>query len=135
LRYHDKKDSLPKLEQFVDDFFKQCHKTVSTSVIVFALIYLKRLQNYIPMNSLGELETPYRLFITSILISSKYLCEVGTSLTSKKISKYISFIFSYREINQMERSFLGLIKYDLWISKKYLQDFISKYGLKLQLQL
>ncbi|CAO3608294.1 unnamed protein product [Cunninghamella blakesleeana] len=131
----DKKNKLPKLKQFINNFFEKCKNYVSTSIIIFALLYLKRIKDCIPPNSSGECDTPHRLFIASVLISSKYLWEAGTNLTSKRVSKYTSFIFTYQEINQMERSFLELIKYDLWITKKALEDFLKRYENQLHSQL
>lgn len=117
---------LPPLDEFIKDFYKQ--KKIPCAVKLFTLIYLKRLKSKLPDHARGGHDTPYRLFLAALLTSSKYLSEAGTGLTSTHMSYLTHQFYSVKEINRMERSFLGLLRYDLWVSSDHIHAFIKSYG-------
>ncbi|RCH84143.1 hypothetical protein CU098_005493 [Rhizopus stolonifer] len=119
--------SLPPLNDFIQNLYHK-KKRLSCAVKVFTLIYLLRLKSKLPDNARGGPDTPYRLFLAALLTSSKYLSESGTGLTSTQLSSLVHHAYTPKEINRMERSFLGLLRYDLWVSSKDIQSFIEHYG-------
>ncbi|CEP07984.1 hypothetical protein [Parasitella parasitica] len=127
--------SLPPLNDFIQDLYSRTTSKrspnrggLSCAVKLFTLIYLFRLKSKLPDNAKGGFDTPYRLFLAAVLASSKYLSETGTGLTSTHLSALTNSVYSPKDINQMERSFLGLICYDLWVSAQDIQSFIKLYG-------
>ncbi|KAI8636009.1 hypothetical protein BD408DRAFT_398095 [Parasitella parasitica] len=127
--------SLPPLSDFIQDLYSRATSKrssyrggLSCAVKLFALIYLFRLKSKLPDHAKGGFDTPYRLFLAAVLASSKYLSETGTGLTSTHLSVLTNSVYTPKDINQMERSFLGLICYDLWVSAKDIQSFIKLYG-------
>ncbi|KAG1045249.1 hypothetical protein G6F46_011440 [Rhizopus delemar] len=70
-----------------------------------ALIYLDRLKSSLPRKSQGEFDTPYKLFIVAVVLASKFI-EDSDGVT-QSIHSFISPLYSARELNDMERSFLG----------------------------
>ncbi|OBZ85573.1 PHO85 cyclin-1 [Choanephora cucurbitarum] len=123
---------LPPLNEFISNLYHK--KRLSCAVKAFALIYLLRLKSKLPVNARGGPDTPYRLFLAALLTSSKYLSESGTGLTSTQLASLVHH-YSAREINRMERSFLGLLRYDLWVSNKDIQSFIEHYGHFIQIDI
>ncbi|KAG2202655.1 uncharacterized protein EV154DRAFT_490548 [Mucor mucedo] len=117
---------LPPLNEFIQDFYKQ--KKIPCAVKLFTLIYLKRLKSKLPDHARGGPDTPYRLFLAALLTSSKYLSEAGTGLTSTHVSYLTHQLYTPKDINRMERSFLGLLRYDLWVSSDHIHAFIKAYG-------
>ncbi|KAI7904200.1 uncharacterized protein BX663DRAFT_550596 [Cokeromyces recurvatus] len=124
---------LPPLKEFIQHLYSNNNsssskKYIPCSVKVFSLIYLLRLKSKLPNNARGGFDTPYRLLLAAILTSSKYLSETGTGLTSMHLSLLTDRIYTPKEINRMERSFLGLLRYDLWVSLEDIQTFMKLYG-------
>lgn len=123
---------LPPLNEFIHDFYKQ---KIPCAVKLFTLIYLLRLKSKLPDNARGGYDTPYRLFLAAVLTSSKYLSETGTGLTSMHLSFLTRHLYTPKDINRMERSFLGLLRYDLWVSPDDIQSFIKSYGSLIQIDI
>ncbi|KAI8990879.1 hypothetical protein BDF20DRAFT_806397, partial [Mycotypha africana] len=132
---------LPPIGQFIRELYsdpnvgmtkKKTH-SLTCAVKLFALIYLYRLKSKLPKHARGGADTPYRLILAALLTSSKYLSETGTGLTSLQLSQLSQSVFTANEINQMERSFLGLLKYDLWVSAGDIQSFMRLYGYTLHM--
>ncbi|CAO3582177.1 unnamed protein product [Absidia cylindrospora] len=127
-------ESLPSIETFIRLIFKCCR--IPLSVFLFAILYLIRLQKKLSITkATGKFDTPYRLFLAAILVSSKYLCEAGTHLTNRELANRVSLWFTCQDINRMERSFLHLLGYELWVSPLTLAGFVSQHGTYLKLQL
>ncbi|KAI8881363.1 hypothetical protein K501DRAFT_295898 [Backusella circina FSU 941] len=93
---------LPSLPTFVKHIFHHCKLT--PSIIVVALIYLERLKKCLPHQSKGEFDTPYKMFIASVILASKYVED--SNKMAHSIYKFISPLYHSKEINEMERSFL-----------------------------
>ncbi|GAA5810057.1 hypothetical protein MFLAVUS_003475 [Mucor flavus] len=127
-------DRLPPLNEFIHDFYNKKNE-FPCAVKLFTLIYLLRLKSKLPVNARGGYDTPYRLFLAAVLTSSKYLSETGTGLTSVTLSYFTHHLYTPKDINRMERSFLGLIRYDLWVSANDIQSFMNSYGDLLQIDI
>lgn len=125
---------LPPLNEFIYEFYKR-KNDFPCAVKLFTLIYLLRLKSKLPDNARGGYDTPYRLFLAAVLTSSKYLSETGTGLTSVTLSYLTHHVYTPKDINRMERSFLGLIRYDLWVSADDIQSFMKSYGDLLQIDI
>ncbi|KAI9323608.1 cyclin domain-containing protein [Dichotomocladium elegans] len=97
---------LPSLTSFIRHIYYQCR--ISSTVLVIALIYLTRFKRNLPHLARGEYDTPYKIFLSSILIASKYVEDHNFS--TKSIYKVVSPLYSSRELAEMERSFLGVVK-------------------------
>jgi hypothetical protein len=123
---------LPPLNDFIHDLYynkkRNYRNGLPCAVKLFTLIYLLRLKSKLPENARGAPDTPYRLFLAAVLTSSKYLSETGTGLTSMHLSALTHHIYTPKDINRMERSFLGLMRYDLWVSREDIQSFMKLYG-------
>lgn len=126
--------SLPNLQNFVRDVCQRNH--VAPCVLVVALIYLDRLKRNLsnmPGRAKGKFDTPYKIFLAAILVASKYTED--NNLRNSTICAVSGNLFTVKEINEMERSFLGLIKYELWVNMEEVRQFVEKYGSELELEL
>ncbi|KAG2235369.1 hypothetical protein INT48_004988, partial [Thamnidium elegans] len=97
---------LPTLPIFVKHLFYHCKLT--PTILVVALIYLERLKTHLPSKSKGEFDTPYKMFIASVILATKFIEDTNTIAHS--IYRLVSPLYRAKEINEMERSFLGVIK-------------------------
>ncbi|KAG0169059.1 hypothetical protein DFQ30_004017 [Apophysomyces sp. BC1015] len=114
---------LPSLDEFIRTVFERSHQPASVCLV--ALIYLQRLKSCLPKHAKGEIDTPYRLFLAAILTASKFLCEAGTALTSENVAKMTDYVYSYRDVNLMERSFLSLIGYELFVCVEDVKEYLA----------
>src|SRR5581483_12259421 len=103
--------SLPNLLQFIKDVTTR--SKVSKMTIVVSLIYINRLKKTLPSTAQGDFDTPYKIFLSSILVASKYLSD--HALQNKNIANITNGLYTNRDVNTMERSFLGMLRYDLWV--------------------
>ncbi|CAO3703610.1 hypothetical protein G6F56_012219 [Rhizopus delemar] len=124
---------LPPLNEFIANVFKR--SKLPPCVCLVSLIYLQRLKSCLPTHACGESDTPYRLFLAAILTASKFLSETGGCLTSQAIVVMTDFIYTSKDINLMERSFLGLIKYNLFVNVDAIKDYLAIHGKTLEMDL
>ncbi|ORE04913.1 hypothetical protein BCV72DRAFT_306885 [Rhizopus microsporus var. microsporus] len=115
----DQQRILPPLNEFVNNFIEKSKLPIP--ILLITLLYLTRLKTKLPSTAKGAYDTPYRLFLASVLTSSKYLSDLN-SLTSIRVCEMIQRQYSVREINSMERSFLSLLSYDLRVTADQLQE-------------
>ncbi|CAO3680666.1 unnamed protein product [Rhizopus microsporus] len=115
----DQQRILPPLNEFVNSFIEKSKLPIP--ILLITLLYLTRLKTKLPSTAKGAYDTPYRLFLASVLTSSKYLSDLN-SLTSIRVCEMIQRQYSVREINSMERSFLSLLSYDLRVTADQLQE-------------
>ncbi|KAI8990203.1 cyclin domain-containing protein [Pilobolus umbonatus] len=127
-RYH-----LPPLNEFIATLFKR--SKLAPAVCLVSLIYLQRLKSRLPSHARGDIDTPYRLFLAAILTASKFLSETGTCLTSQAIVVMTDHVYTQKDINSMERSFLGLIKYDLFVNVEAIKEYLDIHGKTLEMDL
>ncbi|KAJ3239774.1 hypothetical protein HDU77_011218 [Chytriomyces hyalinus] len=99
------------------NLIKFAHHLISTSdssvsVLLTAITYLER---YFSSNQ--QLETskplPHALLLVSLMTSFKYVNERG--VTNRAWANITDGLFSLREVNQLESSFLAIIKYTLFV--------------------
>ncbi|KAG0744675.1 hypothetical protein G6F57_007244 [Rhizopus arrhizus] len=131
LKYRNHK--LPPLHEFIANVFKR--SKLPPSVCLVSLIYLQRLKSCLPTHACGELDTPYRLFLAAILTASKFLSETGTCLTSQAMVVMTDYVYTSKDINLMERSFLGLIKYNLFVNVEAIKEYLAIHGKTLEMDL
>ncbi|ORY98596.1 hypothetical protein BCR43DRAFT_503415 [Syncephalastrum racemosum] len=115
---------LPKLSNFIHQVYNKCRLT--PTLLVVALIYLERLQSRLPSGSQGEFDTPYKLFLASVVLASKFL-EDSTPV-ARSIYRVVAPVYSPQDITDMERSFLGVIKYNLFVNLAQVCDFVEEHG-------
>ncbi|KAI9140261.1 hypothetical protein BKA69DRAFT_531188 [Paraphysoderma sedebokerense] len=94
---------MPSLPDFIRQLLLRVK--VQSTVLVGAAVYLDRLKQKLPPGAKGMYCTTHRIFLASLIVASKYLCD--TSLKNKHWAKYSSL--SVQEINLMERQLLGLL--------------------------
>lgn len=127
------KHHLPPLNEFIATVFKR--SKLSPCVCLVSLIYLQRLKTGLPSHARGDIDTPYRLFLAAILTASKFLSETGTCLTSQAIVVMTDYVYTPKDVNLMERSFLGLIKYNLFVNVEAIKAYLDIHGKTLEMDL
>ncbi|KAL1934121.1 hypothetical protein VTP01DRAFT_6303 [Rhizomucor pusillus] len=124
---------LPPLEEFISNIFKRSQ--LSPCICLVSLIYLQRLKSSLPRHARGDLDTPYRLFLAAILTASKFMSEAGSALTSQAVAAMTNYVYTAKDVNLMERSFLGLIKYDLFVNVEAIKEYLAMHGKLLEMDL
>lgn len=122
--------SMPNLLQFIKEISTKAD--VSPITLLVGLIYVHRLKKNLPALARGEFDTPYRIFLAAILVASKYLSD--NSLHNKTIAMVTEGLFSLKDVNTMERSFLGLLKYELWVTDQEINEFLEEHRMELELE-
>ncbi|CAO3627559.1 unnamed protein product [Mucor hiemalis] len=103
-RHYYQQKLLPALPIFIRHIFYHCKLT--PIILVVALIYLRRLKTGLPRKSTGEFDTPYKMFIAAVILASKFVED--TNKIAHSIYRLVAPLYSAKEINEMERSFLGM---------------------------
>ncbi|KAI7859284.1 hypothetical protein BDC45DRAFT_432947, partial [Circinella umbellata] len=104
---------------------------VSCHVAIVALIYIERCKQALPRNATGDDDTAHRIFIAALLVADKFL--QGTTWTSSKnrltnrCMAKISSIYTLEQVNQLECSFLNLIKHQCWINEVDVQNYLLRH--------
>ncbi|KAI8082707.1 uncharacterized protein BX664DRAFT_361011 [Halteromyces radiatus] len=114
---------LPSLQSFVRQVYVKCR--LSPSILVIALIYIHRLQQQLPLDSKGDYDTPHKVFLAAVLLACKYN-EDSKSL-AQAIYRCVSVVYTNLDLNEMERSFLGVVKFDLFVDMKQVTRFIEEH--------
>ncbi|RCH85551.1 hypothetical protein CU097_007562 [Rhizopus azygosporus] len=122
-RSHYQHRLLPTLHVFIKHTFYHCKLT--PTILVVALIYLGRLKSCLPHQSKGEFDTPYKMFIAAVVLASKFIEDSNSIVQS--VHKFVSPLYSPREVNEMERSFLAVVKYNLFVNLIEVDQFIKQY--------
>ncbi|CAO3649018.1 unnamed protein product [Cunninghamella echinulata] len=120
---HPKKKILPSLSSFVKQVYTKCR--LSPSILVIAMIYIHRLQQQLPIDSKGDYDTPHKVFLAAVLLA----CKFNEDSKSRVLAIYrcVSVVYTNREVTEMERSFLGVVKYDLYVDMKQVTRFIKEH--------
>ncbi|KAI8376528.1 cyclin domain-containing protein [Radiomyces spectabilis] len=124
---------LPPLNDFIAAIFRRSQ--LPPSVCLVSLIYLQRLKSSLPRHARGDIDTPYRLFLAAIMTASKFMSETGSCLTSQVVAEMTDHVYTPKDVNLMERSFLGLIKYDLFVNIEGIKDYLAMHGELLEMDL
>ncbi|GBC03858.1 hypothetical protein RclHR1_05370003 [Rhizophagus clarus] len=123
--------SLPNLLHFIKDITTR--SKVSKMTMVVGLIYVDRLKKNLPSSARGDFDTPYKIFLSAILVASKYLSD--HSLQNKTIADITNGLYTNKDVNTMERSFLGLLKYDLWVGSDEFNSFLEEHRIELDIDI
>ncbi|KAG9287025.1 hypothetical protein G9A89_022989 [Geosiphon pyriformis] len=124
-----KNASLPNLLHFIKDI--TIKSKVSKMTMVVGLIYVHRLKKTLPSTARGDFDTPYRIFLSAILVASKYLSD--HSLQNRNMAHITGGLYTVKDVNTMERSFLGLLKYNLWVDVEEVKMFLEKHRVELDI--
>ncbi|KAL9540936.1 hypothetical protein MBANPS3_009403 [Mucor bainieri] len=73
------------------------------------------------------------MFIAAVILASKFVEDANTMAHS--IYKLVAPLYNAREINEMERSFLGVVKYDLFVNLAEVYQFVQDHKDTLELEL
>ncbi|KAI9470841.1 MAG: hypothetical protein EXX96DRAFT_611992 [Benjaminiella poitrasii] len=122
---------LPDLPTFIKIIYKKCQLT--PTVLVIGLIYLERLKRNLPDEAQGEYDTPYKLFLAAMIVATKYVEDDVSYATS--IYRIVLPLYSKKELNEMERSFLNVLKFDLYIDVSEMDRFVYEHQETLELEL
>lgn len=60
-----------------------------------------------------EYDTPYKLFLAAMIVATKYIEDYASHAVS--IYRIVAPLYTSRELNEMERSFLGVLKVTTYI--------------------
>ncbi|CAO3611386.1 unnamed protein product [Mucor fragilis] len=122
---------LPDLPTFIKLVYQKCHLT--PTVLVIGLIYLERLKKNLPDQAQGEYDTPYKLFLAAMIVATKYIEDYASHAVS--IYRIVAPLYTSRELNEMERSFLGVLKFDLYVDISEMDRFVEEHQESLELEL
>ncbi|ORX53102.1 hypothetical protein DM01DRAFT_1407876 [Hesseltinella vesiculosa] len=119
---------LPELMYFIQMMTFGGEINCRTALV--ALIYLERAKLRLPSHAVGSPDTSHRLFLASLLLASKLLqgsTWTTATLTKHRVYKLCRGLYSYREIESIERGFLKLIEYQCWVDDRDLHHFIMRH--------
>ncbi|KAJ2006011.1 hypothetical protein GGI04_000798 [Coemansia thaxteri] len=116
---------LPAIESFI------CSVTASlkikVGVLVTALIYVERLRKQLPKSATGSADTPYRIFLASLLLADKFWSDHSVQI--KSLVAAAGAVFSKREIAAMERALLKLLRFNLYVSADEIRTHAQRLGM------
>ncbi|RKP36763.1 hypothetical protein BJ085DRAFT_2763, partial [Dimargaris cristalligena] len=116
--------ALPPLIPFVKYLVSECHITNAT--LLHAIVYTRRLHARLPQGALAQPGSAHRIFVAALLLANKYV-EDTSSLTPQKLSNTLMHCMWWafpEEIARIERAFLKLMDFQLYVSDKDMTDFI-----------
>ncbi|CAG8818376.1 40938_t:CDS:2 [Gigaspora margarita] len=118
-----KSHQLPDLPAFITKIIHDLNLPVLN--VVVCLIYVHRLKSQLPKNYETEYGTAHRVFISSILVASKYVDDVP--ITARKMLDSVGKdIWSIKDIIRMERAFLSFIQWDLSIDRSAFDSYLNE---------
>ncbi|KAF9436544.1 hypothetical protein BGZ76_003632 [Entomortierella beljakovae] len=79
----------------------------------------------------GEPDTPCKIILSALLVVKKFIEEDCIGL-NRMFSKITDGLYSVHDINTMERSFLGLLKFSLYVTEVDVINFIQSHQKELQ---
>ncbi|ORY95435.1 hypothetical protein BCR43DRAFT_493000 [Syncephalastrum racemosum] len=135
----------PELVYFIQRVTTQAR--ISCHIAVVALIYIERCKEALPKNAIGDADTAHRIFVAALLVASKFLHGTtwassqyvhnpeedeeskstrGPWLNNSRMACICS-IYSLQQINQLECSFLNLIKHRCWVDSATVQAYLLEH--------
>ncbi|KAG0681277.1 hypothetical protein C6P40_003172 [Pichia californica] len=99
--------NIPSLYSFINQLINHSH--VQCTTLMTCLVYLNRLKQVIPSNSVGMATTHHRIFLGSMLLAAKYTND--SSPMNKHWTSYTNGLLSLREVNALE---IEMIQYIGW---------------------
>lgn len=121
IRARNSNDKTPNLDLFVPTVVQRSQATIV--MIMVALIYVERMKERLPKRAVGDYDTPHRLFFVGLMLASKFLND--QSYTNRAWSKVCNYLFRVDELNTMERDFLELIQFDLYLDHETFSEFVA----------
>jgi hypothetical protein len=121
---NDYDSNLPSIEEFVVSVIRRSN--VSVPALIASLVYISRLQTYLPSTVTGCPSTHHRIFLVALILADKAHNEC--SIKNTHWSQYSAVPehnfpgFSIGEVNRMERQFLYLLDWDIRIDPQDLYD-------------
>jgi hypothetical protein len=98
---------------------------ITTNTLVTSFFYLYRLKQFHPRCQ-GSQGSGHRLFMAATILASKYMCD--DTFDNTAWATVSSGIFKLDEINSMEKEFLEILNFNLFIrSEEWLQFYESLY--------
>ncbi|KAI9255860.1 hypothetical protein EDC94DRAFT_616968 [Helicostylum pulchrum] len=142
------KRTTPELVYFILKITSQAR--ISCHIAVVALIYIERCKAALPKNAIGDQDTIHRIFVASLLVASKYLhgtCwgesqrvtedehdfkllaedELPVWLNNARMANICTRFYTLQQINQLELSFLNLIKFECFVNPIEVQEYLVKH--------
>lgn len=113
--------ALPSLMTFINRLVR--HTNVYTGTLMATLVYLDRLKLKLPRNALGLPCTRHRIFLSCLILASKYHNDLLPK--NKHWAKYSEGLFSLQDVNLMERQLLYLLNWDVHVSNA---DMVGQLG-------
>ncbi|KAF9940996.1 hypothetical protein BGZ65_005528 [Modicella reniformis] len=109
-----------------------CVKAAVTELaLVISLIYVDRLKKVLANMARGDPDTPFKIILSALLVVKKFIEEDCVGL-NRMFSNITDGLYSIHDINTMERSFLGLLKFSLYVTDQDVIDFIQSHQRELQ---
>lgn len=99
---------IPSLHTFIEKLINYSH--VQCTTLMTTLVYLNRLKEVIPPNSIGMATTHHRIFLGSMLLAAKYTND--SSPMNKHWTGYTDGLLSLREVNALEIEMIQYIGWD-----------------------
>ncbi|KAI8357060.1 cyclin domain-containing protein, partial [Mortierella sp. GBAus27b] len=93
---------------------------------VISLIYVDRLKKVLTNMARGDPDTPFKIILSALLVVKKFIEEDCVGL-NRMFSNITDGLYSVHDINTMERSFLGLLKFSLYVTDQDVIDFIQSH--------
>ncbi|KAH8556749.1 hypothetical protein BGW37DRAFT_473948 [Umbelopsis sp. PMI_123] len=122
-------DHLPHLLPFVRLITEKCN--ISSLVIVIALIYVKRFRATLPTGYKTESNTAHRIFVSSILVASKYIDD--DPVTIGQIVHASGDVWSRKETARMELAFMKFLRWNLFVSEQEITSFLNEHRFAVEL--
>ncbi|CAG8677625.1 17727_t:CDS:2 [Acaulospora morrowiae] len=114
---------LPDLLIFIKKLITDLELPVLT--IIVCLIYVHRFKKALPKNYRTEYGTAHRIFVSSVLVASKYIDD--QPLTSRRVVESVGWdVWSIKEVNRMERTFLNSLKWNLSVDRESLCSYLTE---------
>jgi hypothetical protein len=118
---------------------------VLLEIMVRSLLHGTLNQQTVVLIMISPTDTTHRLFLASLLLASKFLEEDMESdannspvasiprLNGKRLRDLCGGIYTLKDINTFELSFLKLIKYRCWVDQDDVESFLRRNSVELQL--
>ncbi|KAJ2158160.1 hypothetical protein GGF46_003967 [Coemansia sp. RSA 552] len=118
---------LPSIEAFVASVAQTLK--ASPVVVVTSLIYVERLSKRLPQSATGKADTPYRIFLVSLLLADKFWSDRAMGV--KALVAATGGLFRHAEILAMEKALLRIIGFDLFVSAAHIRRFARALGIEI----
>lgn len=119
----EEEEKIPCLVEFIA--YALFRTRLSEEAIYGALILLTRLKSFYP-GAKGTATSPHRLFITSLMLSSKMTMD--DTYSNKSWAIVAQNLFGLEELNRMERELFGFLKMQCLVTPEELNDWCDAWS-------